>query len=150
MMDIVGYCSIKKDAKTGVGSEPQTFLGKDVRVMEFDDWGGVLALNSEANAMCMFDKCDVIRAFKCSVSPDGHFVLPPNLHPLEQMVYIDKLMHRKGGYNETIKHMVIQYGLMKGVYNDDFLFQIEREENAAKYHAASEKINAITDIFKNI
>lgn len=130
-MDIQGFCTIKKDAATCKGAKnPEQFFGKDCPVMEFDSEGGVLCLNQEGTALAMFDKADVIRSFKCSLM--GEYVMPPNLDELQKMAYMSKLMTRKGGYNHIIKGMLIQYGLMKGIYNDNFLFQKEKEENAMR------------------
>lgn len=127
-MDMQGYCTIKKNATTCKGTDsPNKFLGKDCQVMEFDQWGGALVLASDGSGLAMFDKEDIIRRFECGAQ--GEYLTPPNLHPLEQMAYVTKLMSRKGGYNHIIRGMVIQYGLMKGKYNDDFLFQVEREES---------------------
>lgn len=125
-MQIAGYCTIKKDAKTGVGSKPQTFFGKDVRVMEFDRWGGVLALNQEADALCMFDKEDVVRSFKCKEKCD--VLMPANYNEFEATFYVGKVLSRKGGYNYICKNMVIAASLMKGEFTDDILFAKEREE----------------------
>lgn len=128
-METVGYCTIKKDATTCKGTNnPERFIGKDCRVIEFAPDGGVLVLDSEATGLAMFDKQDVYRKFECSVS--GDVICPPNMGMLEQMVYATKVMTRKGGYNQLLKGMVIQASLMKGKFTDDFLFQKEREENA--------------------
>lgn len=126
-MDIVGYCTIKKDATTGVAQNIKSFLGKDVRVMEFARDGGALVINSEATEMAMFNKEDIIRRFECGTQ--GEYLTPPNLDTLQQMAYMTKLMSRKGGFNQIVRAMVIQTSLHKGKYTDDFLFQKEREEN---------------------
>lgn len=127
-MEIVGYCTIRKNATTCTGTDhPEKYIGKDCRVMEFDQWGGVLVLDSGATGLAMFDKEDVIRKFECR--EQGEFIFPPDLDMIGQMAHMHKLMYRKGGWNPVLKGMVIQYGLMKGKYNDDFLFQKEREEN---------------------
>lgn len=120
-MDVVGYCTIKKDATTGSGSKIDTFLGKDVRVMEFTPEGDVLVINQEATAMAMFDACDVVRKFKCCLS--GDVICPPGLNLIEQMTYHAKVTMRKGGYNNLLRNMVIQASLHKGEFNDSFLFQ---------------------------
>ncbi len=126
-MDVVGYCTINKNATTGKGTNLQSFTGKDCRVMEFDTDGGVLVINSEATEMAMFDKQDVYRKFNCKVC--GDVICPPELSLIEQMMYVSKVTMRKGGYNTLLKHMVIEVSLMKGKVTDDFLFQKEREDN---------------------
>lgn len=143
MNEIAGYCTIKKDATSGTAQNLDKFLGKDVRVMEFARDGGVLVVSSDATEMAMFDKVDVIRKFECTVM--GEYIMPPRLDELQKMAYMVKLSHRKGGWNNTLKNMVIQYGLMKGVYNDDFLFQKEREETKFR-NSLSEKDRKIMDL----
>ncbi len=136
-MDIVGYCDIKKDAKTCKWTKfPEKFIDQGaLRVMEFDQEGGVLALARDGSCLAMFDACDVYRKFECTVHSE--YILPPKLDMLEQGIYVAKLMNRKGGYNNLLKAMVIQGSLMKGKYNDDFLFQIENEERAGKSYSAN-------------
>lgn len=127
-MEVVGYCTINRNATTGRGEDLHTFIGKDCRVLEFAKDGGVLVLNQQATSVAMFDKQDVYRKFECGT--DGHVICPPNLNIFEKMAYFTKVTTRKGGYNNLLKNMVIQASLMKGKLNDDFLFQKEREENA--------------------
>jgi len=124
-MELVGYCEIKKDASTGMGNSApiDDFLGKTLRVMEFDSEGGVLVMNSAATSLCMFDACDVRRSFKCSAV--GEHLTPPGLNMIEQTIYIAKLMNRKGGFNQLLKNMLIQASLMKGTFSDSFLFSME-------------------------
>lgn len=126
MTDLVGYCVIKKDATTGNGMEPESFLGKTVRVMEFARDGGVLVVNNAATAMCMFDKEDIARSFstihsfKCGQV--GDVVTPPGLNALEQMMYAAKAMARKGGYNHIVREMVIASSLHRGEFCDSVLW----------------------------
>jgi hypothetical protein len=127
MDNIVGYCTIKPNATSGIGVDLQSFIGKDCRVMEFASDGGVLVLNREATAMAMFDKADVKTSFKCS--PLGDVLCPSGLNFIEQTLYANKVLMRKGGYNNLLKNMVIGASLSRGVFTDDFLFSVEREEN---------------------
>lgn len=120
-MEVVGYCTIKKDGKTGVGPKIETFLGQDCRVMEFTPEGDVLVVNRDGTAMAMFDACDVVSKFECSLS--GDVICPPNLNLVEQMVYHTKVITRQGGYNNLLRNMVIAASLHKGKFNDTFLFQ---------------------------
>ena len=130
-MDIQGFCTIKKNATTGTGTEnPEWFLGEDCAVMEFGHDGCVLVLDKEGRGMAMFDKEDVARKFECNIMMD--VIVPPKLNLIEQMAYATKVITRKGGYNNLLKNMVIQASLFKGKLNDDFLFQKEREDAAAK------------------
>lgn len=121
-MDTVGYCTIKKDAKSCKGAQhPEDFIGKDLRVFEFAEDGGVLVLNQKGTALAMFDKEDVYRKFECTVI--GEYLCPPNMNVVEQMMYIAKLSSRKGGWAPILKQMLIQASLFKGQFNDNFLFQ---------------------------
>ena len=84
----------------------------------FDD--SVLVLNPQGTALAMFDKEDVLRSFKCSYF--NGVVLPPNLDLDEKLVFHYKLTTRKGGYNTLLANMVIANSLIKGEYDDRFLF----------------------------
>lgn len=121
-MNICGYAHIKPNATTGRGSLPiSEFAGEIVRVMEFGYDDCVLVVNSEATGLAMFDKEDVMRSFKCSIS--GQYICPPNLDPLAQGAYIISLLSRRGGYSPVLKNMVIAGSLAKGRFYDDFLWQ---------------------------
>lgn len=126
-MEVVGYATIKKDA---VGQSPlpmSEFQGQDVRVMEFAVDGGVLVLNAKATGIAMFDKEHIYRKFECRM--EGDVVCPPGLNIIERMMYVGKVMGRKGGYNQLLKQMVIQASLMKGKFNDQFLFAVQEQED---------------------
>ena len=122
-MEVVGYCAIKKDATTGVGDKMETFLGQTCRVMEFASDGGVMVMNREATAIATFDKQDLHSKFECSVEND--VVCPPNLEFVEKMMYVSKVMTRKGGYHPLLKQMVIEASLHKGRFNDNLLWQMQ-------------------------
>ncbi len=110
-MELVGYCTIKKGATTGRGDKLDTFIGKDVRVMEFASDGGVLVVNSEATALATFDKEDIFRKFECRES--GGCITPPEMNIAEQIIYSLKCIGRKGGYPPVLREMVIQASLAK-------------------------------------
>ena len=121
-MDLVGYALIKKDATTGISNLPiDKFTTQPVRVMEFCSDGGVLVVNAAATGLATFDKCDVVRSFKCSIQ--GYVICPPDLNLVEQMFYVGKALTRKGGYNEMVGHLVIGASLHKGEFNDNVLWQ---------------------------
>jgi hypothetical protein len=126
-MELAGYCTISKNATTGRGSNLESFIGKDCRVMEFAADGGVLVINSEATSLASFDKVDVYRKFECKAC--GDVLCSPELDLVGQMIYATKVTTRKGGYNLLLKNMIIQASLMKGKLYDDFLFQKERYDN---------------------
>lgn len=120
-MDIVGFVDIKKDATTCKGAKnPDEFIGKTCRVMEFDRDGGALVLNPQGTALAMFDKQDIYRRFKCGYA--NGVVTPPDLDMMEQMMYVTKAQTRKGGYNNILCQMVIQASLMKGEFHDYLLW----------------------------
>jgi hypothetical protein len=125
--DIVGYCQIKSGAKSGKPETEYDFTKAIfLRVMEFDSEGGVLVINPEATELAMFDVVDVKCSFKCEVYMGC--ILPPDLDIMQKMLYANKLMGRKGGYNLIIKNMVIMTSLHKGRYSDGFLFQKTESE----------------------
>ena len=126
-MDVVGYATIKKDA---VGQSPlpmSEFQGQDVRVFEFASDGGALVINAKATGIAMFDKEHIYRKFECGVS--GDVLTPPGMNVVDQMMYMSKVLSRKGGYNNLLKNMVIQASLMKGKFNDQFLFAVQQQED---------------------
>lgn len=124
MHEIVGYAQIRKDASTCKGATiPSEFLGKICSVMEFGVDGCVLVLNPIGTALAMFDKEDIVKSFKCSIS--GDTVCPPDLTALGILSYVVKCQERKGGYNGLLKGMVIRASLMEGKFNDNFLWQLQ-------------------------
>ncbi len=122
MNDIQGFAEIRKDAKTCKGAEnPSEFIGQTCRVLEFGFDGCVLVLNPNNTALAMFDKEDVQRSFKCDYL--NGVILPPGLDFFKKMEYVGRTINRKGGYNSLLMNMVIQASLMKGEFNDNFLWQ---------------------------
>lgn len=139
-MDVVGYATIKKDAEV-FSTVPMTeFQGQDVRVFEFDRDGGALVINSKATGLAHFDKEHILRKFECCVV--GNVLTPPGLNMIAQTMYVGKVLSRKGGYNDLLKNMVIQASLMKGKFNDQFLFAVQAQEDRIK----KEKHEKIKDI----
>ena len=134
MFDLQGYCTIRRDANCEFAmGKPEEWRNKDCRVYEFNPAGDALVLHPEGKMMAMFDKKDICRRFECGEF--GDVIMPPGLNMVEQMVYYNKATMRKGGYGTIVRAMVVQASLMKGKFNDDFLFQIEREENLKKKYA---------------
>ena len=126
-MEVAGYATIKKDA---VGQSPlpmSEFQGQDVRVFEFAVDGGALVINRAGTGIAMFDKEHIYRKFECGVV--GNVLTPPGLNMVEQTMYVGKVLSRKGGYNELLRNMVIQASLMKGKFNDQFLFAVQQQED---------------------
>lgn len=123
-MDIVGFVHIAKNAKTCKGAKhPEDFIGQICAVMEFDRDGGAMVFNPKGTALAMFEKTDFYRSFKCGYK-DG-IVLPPGLNFLEGLIYMHKCTCRKGGYNNIVCNMVIQASLMKGKFEDGFLWALQ-------------------------
>lgn len=119
-MEVVGYVMLNPDAD-GVSAAPMShFQNKVVRVVEFAFDGGVMVINNEATAIATFDKEHIHRQFKCSVL--GEVVCPPDIDMMEQMSYSSKCLTRKGGYNSTVRHLVIMASLHKQEFNDSVLW----------------------------
>ena len=144
-MEVVGYAEIKKDATTGTSAIPMdNFLGKVCRVFEFTPEGDVLIIDDKATGIATFDACDIHRKFECKVV--GDVITPPNMNMIEQTVYVAKVLSRKGGYNTLLKNMVIQASLMKGKFNDNFLFQVQEQE----YNMKKKRYEKIKNIRERI
>lgn len=123
-MEIVGYAQVRSDAKTCKGAKnPLEFLGKVCSVMEFGVDGCFLVLSPSGTALAMFDKEDIEKKFKCTMS--GGTICPPNLSSLEILSYVAKCRDRKGGYNRILRDMVITASLSKGEFHDNFLWQLQ-------------------------
>ncbi len=121
-MDIQGYCLINKNAKNFISYLPLSeFINGPVRVMEFCVDGGVMVINAEATGLATFDKCDVVRSFKCGSF--GEVVTPPGMNALEKMTYAMKANSRKGGYNYIVRQMVVASSLHKGEFSDSLIWQ---------------------------
>jgi hypothetical protein len=121
MMDVVGYCIINRNAKTGMGMEIESFLNNEpVRVIEFATDGGVLVINRSATGIATFDKEDIVASFKCTVCND--VICPPNYDILKQMEYATVATMRKGGYGPIVKRMVIAASLHRREFCDSILW----------------------------
>lgn len=120
-MDIVGFCMLKTEVdKDPVMKAPNGWANKPIRVLEFDAWGGVLALDNSATAMGMFDKEMIIHSFKCTIV--GDMICPPDLDHIEQLMYTGRVMTRKGGYDPILKHLIIGASLHSNKFNDKLLW----------------------------
>lgn len=124
MFETVGYALIKKSTTTGTGAPAnkiKNFEDKYCRVMEFADDGGALVLNPSGDMLCMFDACDIVCKFTCTVLND--VIIPPNFDGLDRLQYYTKAVNRKGGYNDILKNMVIVASCAKNTFTDTFLWQ---------------------------
>jgi hypothetical protein len=122
MFDTVGYALIKKEATTGISPVPiAQFTSGPIRVIEFARDGGIMCINPNGDAIGTFDKIDIRTSFRCTT--DQHYVYPPDLNEWEKMTYMMRCMERKGGYNKTLRDMVIHASLAKGKFLDTFLWQ---------------------------
>ena len=107
-MKVVGYCIIKKDAKSGMSPlEMSEFInGRPIRVYEFSKVdGSVLVINNEATGLVTFDKEDIQSSFRCEML--GNVCVSPDLNLIERSLYAAKVLNRKGGYNDLLMNMVI-------------------------------------------
>ena len=127
MNEVKGYAMISPKATTFTSTNKlEEFTKQPVRIHDINERGDVLVLNPEATALASVDACDVLSHFRCDVS--GEFLLPPGLDILNQFAYATKLQMRKGGYNQTLRAMIVLNSLRKGKYDDAFIFQKENEE----------------------
>lgn len=129
-MEVVGYCQLKKNAVPCMSAVPaERFLNDRVRVLEFSKVdGSVLVVDRGATGLASFNKEDIEYSFECSLV--GDVILPPGLTEIEKIVGAGYRTMRKGGYPPVVREMVIMNSLRKGKFDDDFLFQKEREEAA--------------------
>lgn len=119
-MQIVGYVELSKDAQ-GTSPVPlERFQGKIVRVIEFTRDGGVMVVDSNATGIGMFDSQHVVRKMECTL--EGEVVVPPGLNFMEKSFYIMRCLTRKGGYNHLLAQMVVHASLVKGKFEDSFLW----------------------------
>ena len=142
--DITGYCMIKKDAKTVVAENVKAFLGDTCRVMEFSKPdGGALIMNRQGTELAMVEKEDIISSFECCQQND--ILMPIELKDdfLGQMSYVNKVMTRKGGYNNLLKQMVIASSLHRGTFNDYILWAKQPEEQKEQYEMQDALINMV-------
>ncbi len=123
-MDVNGYAEIKKDAQKIISPVSlDNFRGQVCRVLEFSVDGSALIMDPQATGIAMVEKEEIERSFRCSV--EGVVVCPPDLGFYDKMLYVSKCMARKGGYDETLKKMVIYASIAKGKFTDNFLWQCE-------------------------
>lgn len=129
-MEIVGFARISKNAPEVTTRAPmENFRGQACPVYEFAEDGGVLVRDIKGLALAMFDKKDVHSSFRCSWF--SHIICPPDLDWLAQSAYVIRCQERKGGYEKILRSMVIQASLALGKFHDNFLWALEKEEQAA-------------------
>lgn len=123
-METVGYVFLSKEADCSKAmGDPSDWCGKILRAMEInEDTKSILLLNNAANGMGMFDLSDAELKFKCQEI--NGVIIPSELGMVEKMVYQTTRLTREGGYNETVKNMVIANSLRLGKVDDNFLFQV--------------------------
>lgn len=119
-----------RNAAQGISAVPmERFQGKPCRVYEFARDGGVMVMDPEATGLASFDKEHVAASFRCTMN--GMVVCPPDIHTLDQMVYVGRCLARKGGYNDLLRKMVVAASLHRGTFTDGFLWQLQNEPNTA-------------------
>lgn len=123
MMDVVGYALLTKDANGQSAVDLSAFRGKVCRVLEFGPGGGVLVLDPGATGLASFDKQYVRSCFRCACVQD--YVCPPGLNHIEQMLYVNRCLNRKGGYTRVVRDMVIAASITRGKFTDDFLWELQ-------------------------
>jgi hypothetical protein len=124
MKKIQGFCRIKENATTCKGAlNPEEFIGKRLVVFEFGVDDSPLVLNPKGTVLAMFDKEDMVHYFRCNYI--NGIVIPPDLDPINEMLYLSKAINRKGGYPSFIANMVIEVSLLKGKFTDHFLWELQ-------------------------
>ena len=121
-MEVVGFAEITKDAEIFGALSPQDFQGKVCRVMEFDSEGGALILNSNNSALGMVNKESIKSSFKCTIV-NNLYIVPPTLDYLGRSQYVAMCVSRKGGYTQILRDMIIRNSILKGEFNDDFIWK---------------------------
>ena len=127
MMNFAGYVALKKTTTTHKGIKSdliETFQGAICPVVEFDnDGSGALVLNPQGTALGMFDKSDFESSFECFES--SNVLMPISLKDnfVERMMYMNKVVSRKGGYSTLLKNMIIVHSLNKRQFDDSLLWQ---------------------------
>lgn len=122
MMDVVGYAQIARDAVGEGTADVSLFRGKTCRVMEFGS-DCVLVLDPDATCLASFDTRHVRSSFRCSCVQE--VVCPPGLNVIEQMHYVHRCTERRGGYDRTLRGMVIAASLARGKFTDAFLWELQ-------------------------
>lgn len=121
--DIVGFALIIADSESAIISpDPSGFLGQVCRVLEFGKNGGVLALDKNGANLAMIEDAAIKSSFKCGYNQMYGIVLPPNADMFEQHEYVQKAIHRRGGYSDIVRATVISASLSKGEFFDQFLW----------------------------
>jgi hypothetical protein len=134
--DIVGFCTLVKSPSNKFVDNVAKFSGF-LRVLERNPEGDVLVLAKDGSELGMFKKTDLLSYFGCSFL--NNVVCPPELGFLEATSFAVTRLQRKGGYNDLVRDMVIAYSLMKGSFDDDFLFHVEREQKKEDEYAAARR-----------
>ena len=132
--DIVGYCIITKNSKSWISPAPiADYEGKPIRVLEFGHDGCVMVLHNKGTAIATFNKEDILSKFECSTFRVGDVDVickksdKDGFFDMEKQTYVQRCLHRKGGYNSLLSNMVIAASLHKGEFCDDFLWQMQNE-----------------------
>jgi len=120
MMEIAGYAMVRSDAKIVTAGNPKDYINGRIRCMEINSDGDILALAPNGASIAMIDAKDVISSFRCDII--GDVVIPPGLSMIDKISYSAAAMGRKGGYNQTVREMVIAASLHSNKFNDGFIW----------------------------
>jgi len=122
-MEINGFFELNSDAnlKFAMG-ENKIWINKIIKALEInEDTNSVLGLDDSGTQMGMFEMSDVKRYFHCQVTQG--IIIPIGLNLVDSMIYMQKRIDRKGGYDAVVRALVIGCSLHKGAVDDKFLFQ---------------------------
>jgi hypothetical protein len=131
--EVKWYCLLKKTEQCFIGYNEtfdpkgyheikKSLVGVPLRIVDVAvDNSGFLVLDSLGRALVdVRSMDDVDRYFLCDEF--GGVLIPTGLSTEEKIIQSTRRLGRKGGYNETLRKMVIAASLCKREFNDDFLF----------------------------
>jgi hypothetical protein len=128
-MNLKGYAEIKAGAAAHhMMGNMEDYTVQPVRVLDWARGGGALVVTPDGNAMADFPAEAIARSFRCGER--GYILLPPDLSPLDEMIYIGRCSARTGGYDRTLRNMVVLASLAKGRFEDGFLWAMEKAERS--------------------
>lgn len=122
--DVKGFCTLKSvETVMGFAGDPKELLN----VLYLEIWdiavdnSGFMVFSPKHTLLACVDMKDVKQHFFCGVV--NGIVVPPGLGVMDGILSATARSIRKGGYDSTIKKMVILNSLRKGEFDDRFLFQ---------------------------
>lgn len=121
--DTIGYCVLRSVHTIVTSGNPEDYLcAPFLRIIDTAvDNNGFMLLAPNGCSIAIVTKSDVQSFFFCE--DFNGILIPPSKDILKNCEEASKRVLRKGGYNVTIKKMVILTSLRYGMFNDNFLFE---------------------------